>query len=135
MHINCHSMKSVGNAMNDDVGLPRPDIVVSDLNGRCAGPSLMRWMATTLGTMGYRVGMNDPYQGAELIRRHGAPSEGRHSVQIELNRALYMDEAAFVKTEGFSQLVGDLRLFVSELAQGLAVDLGVDLRAGQPLHR
>jgi N-formylglutamate deformylase len=130
LHINCHSMKSVGNAMNDDAGMPRPDIVVSDLNGQCASPLLMRWIAATLGAMGYRVGVNDPYQGAELIRRHGAPDQGRHSVQIELNRALYMDEAAFAKTEGYSRLVSDLRLFVGEMAQGLAID-----HAGQPLRR
>lgn len=131
LHINCHSMKSVGNAMNDDVGQVRPDIVVSDLNGRCASPLLTQWIAATLGAMGYRVGVNDPYQGAELIRRHGVPSEGRHSVQIELNRALYMDEAAFVKTAGYSRLVGDLRLLVGELAQSLATSL----RVGQPLQR
>jgi N-formylglutamate deformylase len=131
LHINCHSMKSVGNAMNDDAGLPRPDIVVSDLNGRSASPSLTRWIAATLGALGYRVSMNHPYQGAELIRRHSAPSQGRHSVQIELNRALYMDESAFAKTEGYSQLVRHLRLFVREMRQGLAVDL----RASQLLHR
>jgi N-formylglutamate amidohydrolase len=56
-------------------------------------------------------------------------------VQIELNRALYMDEPAFEKTGGFSRLVSDLRLFVSELAQGLATCLGSDLPAGRPRHR
>ena len=43
--------------------------------------------------MGYSVAINDPYKGVEIVRRHGRPAEGRHSLQIELNRRLYMDEA------------------------------------------
>lgn len=131
LHFNCHSMKSVGNAMNDDAGRARPDIVISDLNGLSASPLLMRRIADVLGRLGYRVGVNHPYQGAELIRRHGSPARGRHSVQIELNRALYMREETGAKSEAYALLVRNLRSFVAELNQGL----GIDLRANAPPAR
>lgn len=119
VHINCHSMKSVGNAMNDDAGMPRPDLVVSDLDGVSADPSLTRWVAASLGSLGYRVCINHPYRGGELIRRHANPAQGRHSVQIEINRALYMNERRFERTEGFGRLVADLKAFVGQLLHAL----------------
>lgn len=115
VHINCHSMKSVGNAMNDDAGMPRPDLVVSDLDGVSADPSLTRWVAASLGVLGYQVLINHPYRGGELIRRHANPAQGRHSLQIEINRALYMNERTFERTEGFARLVADLKAFVGQL--------------------
>lgn len=119
LHVDCHSMKSVGNDMNEDSGRPRPDIVVSDLGGRTADGLLVRWMAAVLTRRGYRVQINDPYRGGELIRRHADPARGRHSVQIEINRSLYMDEQRFVRTAGYHQLVADLKAFVAQLPYGL----------------
>jgi N-formylglutamate deformylase len=112
LHINCHSMKTVGNAMNEDCGQPRPDIVLSDLEGRSAGAQVLPWMAATLAALGYRVQLNHPYRGEEILRRHGRPAQGRHSVQIELKRALYMDEARFERHAGSAQLTADLRACV-----------------------
>lgn len=108
LHINCHSMKSVGTAMNEDAGRPRPDIVLSDLDGRSAGPRILEWMSEPLRECGYSVQLNDPYRGEEILRRHGRPTLGRFSVQIELKRSLYMDEQQFVRHEGFRHLVADL---------------------------
>lgn len=119
VHIDCHSMKSLGNAMNDDNGRPRPDIVVSDLEGLSADDGLVRWVAARLTAQGLQVRINDPYRGGELIRRHGRPLQSRHSLQIEINRALYMDERRFMKHEGYARLVVQLRAFVGELLQAL----------------
>jgi N-formylglutamate deformylase len=123
VHIDCHSMKSRGNAMNEDEGALRPDMVVSDLDGQSADAFLVRWIAAALGELGYRVQINKPYRGGELLRRHGRPALGRHSVQIELNRALYMDEARFVRHAGAARLVRDLSRFVRQLAGGLDAEL------------
>ena len=120
LHIDCHSMKSVGNEMNEDSGYARPDIVVSDLEGRSADRFLVRWMAAVLTRRGYRVQINHPYRGGELIRRHANPARGRHSVQIEINRALYMDEQRFARTPGRDRLVADLKTLVAQLPDGLA---------------
>jgi N-formylglutamate deformylase len=127
LHLNCHSMKSVGNAMNDDCGLPRPDVVLSDLEGRSAGAPLLRWMASTLRQHGYSVQLNDPYRGEEILRRHGRPQQGRYSVQIELKRTLYMDEQRFCRHEGCAGLVADLRACVGQWQREFATVL----RAGQ----
>jgi N-formylglutamate deformylase len=122
-HVNCHSMKSVGNGMNTDAGRARPDIVVSDRDGSTADPFLLRWIVTALRRCGYHVQVNHPYRGAELVRRHGQPAQRRYSVQIEINRALYMDEAAFERHAGFDRLQRDLGTLVDELHDGLRTPL------------
>ncbi len=123
VHIDCHSMKSVGNGMNVDAGQPRPDMVVSDLAGRASDPFLLRWVVQHLRSLGYRAQANHPYQGAELVRRYGRPAEGRHSLQIEINRALYMDEARFERHAGFDRLARDLGTLVAVLDDGLRLTL------------
>ena len=122
-HIDCHSMKSVGNGMNIDAGQERPDMVVSDLEGQASDPFLLRWVATTLRGLGYRVQVNHPYRGAELVRRHGRPVAGRHSLQVEINRALYMDEVRVERHAGFDRLAQDLGTLVDALDTGLRTEL------------
>jgi N-formylglutamate deformylase len=60
--------------------------------------------------------VNDPYKGAEIIRSHGRPAENRHSLQIEMKRALYMDEATITANDGYEKLKADLRRLVAEVA-------------------
>jgi N-formylglutamate deformylase len=114
-HIDCHSMKSVGNAMNEDEGAPRPDLVISDADGTSTHPAHTAWFAGWWSGKGYTVSVNDPYKGGEIIRRTGKPIMGRHSIQIEINRKLYMDERSFRKTEGFDRLSADIAAFLLEL--------------------
>ncbi|MDD0812932.1 N-formylglutamate amidohydrolase [Curvibacter sp. RS43] len=129
LHLDCHSMKSVGNAMNLDVGRPRPDVVVSDLHGQSADPEVAQAVAQLLRTQGLSVAINDPYEGAELIRRHGQPSRHRHSVQIELNRALYMDEILCTLTPGHGPLVQALRRMLDGLGRELHTLLQPSIKA------
>jgi N-formylglutamate deformylase len=100
-HVNWHSMKSKGNAMTPggDV-MRRVDAIVSDADGRTSSPDVTRFVAYTLRGLGMRVAVNDPYKGGNIVRRVGAPSRGVHSVQVELNRALYLDETSVTKTTG-----------------------------------
>lgn len=90
VHLNAQAMKPVGNAMNHDPDLPRPDFVVSNLNGMSCVPALTSWVVDLLRRQGYEVWINHLYMGAELIRRHAQPLLGRHGLQIEVNQALYM---------------------------------------------
>ncbi|MCR9071298.1 MAG: N-formylglutamate amidohydrolase [Alphaproteobacteria bacterium] len=115
-HLDCHSMKPVGNAMNVDAGAPRPDVVLSDREGVTCDRAFIETAASLLGDRGYRVGINHPYKGAELVARHSDPAAGRHSLQIELNRALYMDVETFEKSAGFDTLKADLDGFLEDLA-------------------
>ena len=66
--------------------------------------------------MGYRVAINDPYKGVEIVRKHGRPGENRHSLQIEIKRSLYMDEETLVPNAGYERLARDL----AQLARTLA---------------
>jgi len=67
--------------------------------------------------LGYTVAINDPYKGVEIVRKHGRPHEGRHSLQIELNRSLYMDEDTLAPNAGYAKLQRDLATIASELAR------------------
>jgi N-formylglutamate deformylase len=66
--------------------------------------------------MGYTVAVNDPYKGVELVRRHGRPAEHRHSLQIEIKRTLYMDEASLEPNAGYDRLERDLARLMAVLA-------------------
>lgn len=104
VHIDCHSMASMGDRTTEDGAVPRPDFVVSDREGTTCEPEITDLVADHLRRAGYSVAINDPYKGFELVRRHGRPAEQRHSLQIEINRALYMDEATLSKLPGFRQM-------------------------------
>ena len=115
-HLDWHSMKSRGNAMNVDAGARRPDLVVSDRRGTTATPGLVDRIAAWFAARGYDVRCNDPYQGGDLVRTFGAPAQGRSSVQVEINRALYMDEASTEPHDGFAALRTDLCAFAEAVA-------------------
>jgi N-formylglutamate deformylase len=106
-HVNCHSMTALGNALSPDPGRARPAFCLGDRNGTSCAPEFTAFVAETLGAMGYKVALNDPYMGAELVMRHGRPHEGRHSLQIEINRGLYMNDD-LEKHAGFAGLAADL---------------------------
>lgn len=111
-HINCHSMKSVGNAMSTDNGAQRPDFVLGDRDGTTCDPAFMTLVRDFLADLGYSVAVNDPYKGLELIMRYSDPAAGRHALQIEVNRGLYMNERRLAKNAGFDELKEDLTRLV-----------------------
>ncbi len=115
-HFNCHSMKSRGNDMNTDSGEMRPDFVISDQLGRTADPVLTQWVADYFSGRGFSVAINEPYRGGNLVRTFGAPERRRHSIQIEINRALYMDEAKFTRGPEFGRIRDELTGFVRAAA-------------------
>lgn len=116
-HINCHSMQEVASAMSTQArGTPRPDFVLGDRDGAACEPGLTETVRGFLEARGYSVAVNDPYKGMELIRANGDPSAGRHSMQIEVNRKLYMDEATRIPNAGYA----DLKACFGALAQHLS---------------
>jgi N-formylglutamate amidohydrolase len=117
-HVDCHSMKSVSNGMAaEGPGVPRADFVLGDRDGTTCAPELTQFVRQFLEMRGYDVRVNDPYKGVELVRRHGRPKENRHSLQIEVNRKLYMDEESFERNANFSKLKADLDALVVALAE------------------
>lgn len=106
-HLNCHSMPSMarGPFLN---GGGQPDFVLGDRDGTTAAPDFVHLVRDCLRGMGYSVKINDPYKGVELVRAYSDPARGRHSLQIEINRALYMDEVSFERLPRFHELKADL---------------------------
>ena len=100
-HVDCHSMPAMGDANSEDGPVPRPDFIVGDRDGTTCEPGLTALIADHLRSEGFDVAINDPYKGVELVRRYADPAAGRHSVQLEINRKLFMDELTLSKTAGF----------------------------------
>ena len=112
-HVNAHSMPSTGSRKHGRKG-EHGDFVIGDRDGTTCAPEYTDFVATTLRGMGYEVHINDGYKGVELVRRHGRPAERRHSLQIEVDRSLYMDQRTLEKLPGFDALKDDLaRLFAA----------------------
>lgn len=107
--IDCHSMPSNGRG--------GPQVVIGDLHGVAASAALVRFIEGWLMKRGYRVALNVPYAGAYTLERHGRPADGIHAVQIELDRALYLDQERLIPAAGFTRLADDLA------ALALAVDV------------
>ena len=82
----------------------RPDFVIGDRDGTTCAPSVTRLLEHILKREGYSVSVNDPYKGVELVRAYSDPKLGRHSVQLEVNRALYMNEKTREPIAQFSEL-------------------------------
>jgi N-formylglutamate amidohydrolase len=108
MQLSCHCMSAIGAPTHSDAGKPRPDFCISDLKGRTASPESMAFVVDTLRSYGWKVTINEPYVGNELIRRHGAPDRGVDSIQIEINKKNFMDVKTFRRNEGFERVRADL---------------------------
>jgi N-formylglutamate deformylase len=116
-HVNCHSMPAIGNALSaDGAGTKRGDFVLGDRDGTTCAPELTDFVARVLRGRGYDVRINAPYKGVELVRRHGRPAENRHSLQIEVNRRLYMDEKTLERNGNWDRLLADISHLVAALA-------------------
>lgn len=118
-HINCHSMPSTGNRKLGRKG-EHGDFVLGDRDGTTCDGEFTDFVACTLRGMGYEVHVNDGYKGVEIVRRQGRPAERRHSLQIEIDRALYMDQRALEKNAGFDPLKADLAALVEALRRFVA---------------
>ena len=115
-HVNCHSMPAVGDVNADDPGRARADFVLGDRDGTTCAAEFTAFVASTIRGMGYTVAINDPYKGVEIVRRHGRPASKRHSLQIEVNRRLYMDEETLEPHAGYPRLEEHLRALLEAVA-------------------
>ncbi|MBE0529431.1 MAG: N-formylglutamate amidohydrolase [Rhodospirillales bacterium] len=115
-HVNCHSMPAVSDERSPEgAGIRRADFVLGDRDGTTCAPDFTAYVAGEIRAMGYRVALNDPFKGVELVRMVGAPAEGRHSLQIEVNRDLFLDDATKVKTAGFEKLKADITTLIGKI--------------------
>ena len=118
IHVNCHSMPAVASSHATNFpGEKHADFVVGDRDGSTASPALSQLVCTHLKALGYSVAYNHPYKGVELVRRYSNPAWHRHSIQLEINRKLYMNEETLELSAGFDALKAHLRSLVEQLLQ------------------
>lgn len=114
--LDAHSMPSRAAKLHKDAGALRPDIVPGDVHGQSCAPWLSNAIETFWRARGKTVRRNEPYAGGAISRVHGNPTVGIHAIQLELNRALYMDEQALQPHDGFA--------FLAQSCDALVVQLG-----------
>ena len=91
-HLDLHSMPSVGTELHPDPGQKRAEVVISDFHGRSAISDFKELVISAYDEAGFQVAYNKPYVGGGITRTYGEPSKGHNTIQVELNRDLYMDE-------------------------------------------
>ena len=91
--------------------------MLGDRDGTTCEPEFIALIETELRDRGYTVARNDPYKGVQLIAQIGQPALNRHSLQVEIRRPLYMDEATRERNAGFDSLRADLSQVLERVAQ------------------
>lgn len=114
-HLDLHSMPSKGTAAHRDPGETRAEIVVSDFNGKSSNVEFKDLVITAYRQAGFQVAYNWPYVGGRLTQQYGQPEKGRHAIQVELRRDLYMDEVSKkkkVESADLTQRLGAALTFI-----------------------
>jgi len=94
--IDCHSMPSLA-------GIRPARIVIGDAHGRSAGRGVAAEVARVARAQGFAAALNAPYAGAHSLARHGRPAENVHALQLEVDRALYLDQELRTPVEGLKR--------------------------------
>lgn len=113
--IDCHSMPSVGGPMERDAGRDRVDFVLGDCYASACAAPLIDAVERLLRRQGYVVRRNMPYSGGFVTQHYGRPAAGVHALQIEINRALYMDEATIERGPGLARLAARMSDLIGEI--------------------
>jgi N-formylglutamate amidohydrolase len=117
-HLNCHSMAATTSVLIEGVdGQPRPDMVLGDRDGTTCASDFTAFVHAFLSELGYDVRINDPFKGVELVQAWSDPATGRHSLQIEINKRLYMDEQPIAPNANFGRLQAHLMALLAAIEQ------------------
>lgn len=115
--IDCHSMPHEAIEHHIRPGARPPEVVLGDRFGAAAAPWVTDAVESVFLAEGFRVARNTPFAGAFIAQSYGRPSGNRHVVQIEIDRALYMDETAVAPLPGFDAFAARIARVVGELAR------------------
>jgi len=123
--VDCHSMPHEAIEAHSRPGLSRPEVVLGDRFGAAAGQEMMDRVEAAFLSAGLRVARNAPFAGAYIAQAYGRPSRNSHVVQVEIDRALYMDEVRILPRPDF----GAFRALIA----GVMAEITSDLRGAMPL--
>ncbi|MFZ2003985.1 MAG: N-formylglutamate amidohydrolase [Stellaceae bacterium] len=118
--VDCHSMPS---GAHGSAGRESADIVLGDCHGAACAPQIVESARRYLTGCGFVVALNAPYAGGFTTNYYGRPRRGRHALQVEINRAIYMDERSYHRRPGFARLSEEMAGLIAKLgetAQNLA---------------
>ncbi|MFW8644362.1 N-formylglutamate amidohydrolase [Rhizobium beringeri] len=112
--IDCHSMPGNVRVAGSTA---RPDFIIGDRYGTSASAELSRAAIAILEEMGFAAIRNKPYAGGFITEHYGRPSRGLHALQIEVNRAIYVDELTLEKREDFAAVADAVTDFMRQMAE------------------
>src|SRR5690242_9606533 len=112
--IDCHSMPSSTGGRDER---PRADLVLGDRYGTSCVGIVPETIEQCMRGFGYTVSRNKPYAGGFITEHYGNPAAGLHAIQLEINRALYMDERRYQRSSGFSHLAADMETLAERLGE------------------
>lgn len=123
-HLNCHSMNAVSGVMGEGgAGVARADFVLGDRDGTSCAPEFTAFVRDFLAALGYEVKINDPFKGVELVRAFADPAAGRHSLQVEINKRLYLADDGRSQGSGFATLQTQLMQLLDGIHQAFHAHL------------
>jgi len=114
MLVDCHSMPSTAGQKDER---PRPEFVLGDRYGTSCVSVVAETVERTLRGLGYSVSRNKPYAGGFITEHYGNPAAGLHAIQLEINRALYMDERRYERSASFARLAADMETLARRLGE------------------
>jgi len=126
--IDCHSMPSFGTGDKRRKVAPLPDMVLGDCHGRSCAREVVAIAENILEENGFHTVRNKPYAGGFTARHYGKPRRGVHVLQVEINRAIYMDEKKIARGPGLATLIGKMSRVIEVLAGIEPVLLAGDVR-------
>lgn len=98
------------------------DIVLGNLHGRSCSPVLIDFLDDAFTHYGYCVQRNTPYAGGYITNQYGEPNDNRHAIQIEINRACYLNLSTLKPNKNFANVKKDLQTILSQTAYWLRHD-------------
>ncbi|WP_227270036.1 N-formylglutamate amidohydrolase [Roseobacter weihaiensis] len=113
--IDCHSMPHEAVESVVRAGARRPDIVLGDRFGAAAAGDVVDRVEAAFTAQGFRVARNAPFAGAYIAQAYGRPSRGQHAVQVELDRALYMDEKRILPNANYEAVRDAVRAAIADI--------------------
>ncbi|TNF22261.1 MAG: N-formylglutamate amidohydrolase, partial [Rhodobacteraceae bacterium] len=114
--VDCHSMPHEALEPIARAGARRPEVVIGDRFGASASEAVVDRIEQAFQNAGLAVVRNAPFAGAYVAQHYGRPSRRQHAVQVEIDRAIYMNEQAIRPNANFQAFRKLLRGVVAEIA-------------------
>ena len=115
--VDCHSMPHEAMDNFAKPGMRRPEVVIGDRFGASASGAIVDRIEASFSAAGLHVVRNTPFAGAYIAQHYGRPAKGRHALQIEIDRSLYMNEQLIRPNGSFDAFRRTLKTVIAEIAE------------------